>query len=156
MSSVLVVDDEQGMRELLKRWLLAKGHSPLEANSAEEALDVLDETPDIGVVVADVQMPGQGGAWLVAEMQKRFPDVAVILATADSSVPGTVSLQPAVTGYIVKPVTSEKLSAHVTSALAWHAARRAVPKATGRSGDPVNTWLDQKLNRGHGDGDDQS
>jgi len=155
MPSVLLVDDETGMRELLNRWLLADGHHALEARTAEEALDLLGTVPDIAVVVADMQMPGHGGAWLVGEMQKRFPNVAVILATADQSVPGTVSLQPAVNGYIVKPVTSRTLLSHVASGLAWNAARRVAPKDAGQSSDPFNAWLDQKLNKGHGDGGDR-
>ena len=143
MSSVLLVDDELGMRELLKRWLLAKGHHLLEARTAEEALDVLAKLPHVAVVVADMQMPGRGGAWLVGELQNQFPDVAVILATADSERPW--NRQPATGSHRLHRQADhqqEPCSAHLSTALAWNAARQAVPKDAGRPAIPsTRGWI---------------
>jgi DNA-binding NtrC family response regulator len=102
--AVLVVDDEQGLRALLKRWLAVEPYVALEAQNAEEALDVLAQSPEIKLVIADLQMPGNGGAWLVDQMRRRFPTTAVVLATADDQVPGMLSLQPNVVGCLVKPL----------------------------------------------------
>jgi DNA-binding NtrC family response regulator len=107
--AVLVVDDEQGLRALLKRWLAVEPYVALEAQNAEEALDVLAQSPEIKLVIADLQMPGKGGAWLVDQMRQRFPTTAVVLATADDQVPGTLSLQPNVVGYLVKPLNREEV-----------------------------------------------
>ena len=117
MSSILVVDDEPAMREFYRRALSAGGHSPLDARTAEEALDFLAGTPGIQVVIVDLSMPGRGGAWLIEEMRQRFPNVGVILATADEFVPGTLSLQANVISYLVKPVTAKRFLEAIQEAL---------------------------------------
>lgn len=107
--AVLIVDDEPGLRELLARWLSGANYVALKAPSAEEALSVLAQSPEVKVVIADLQMPGHGGAWLVDQMRDRFPSIAVVLATADPHVPGTLSVQPSVSGYLVKPLVRDAL-----------------------------------------------
>lgn len=107
--AVLVVDDEPGLRELLTRWLSGAKYVALKAPSAEEALNVLAKSPEVKVVIADLQMPGHGGAWLVDQMRERFPSIAVVLASADDHVPGTLSLQPSVASYLVKPLGRDAL-----------------------------------------------
>jgi DNA-binding NtrC family response regulator len=153
MSSILVVDDESAMRSLYGRALIGDGHLMIEARTAEEALDFLTLSPDITVVVADLDMPGRGGAWLVEQLRGRFPNVAVILATANETVPGTLSLQPAVVRYLVKPISAEHLRAAVSEALTWHAGRSSPSQSRPAAADPFESWLDRKLTRGHGDGD---
>jgi FixJ family two-component response regulator len=76
--------------------------------------------PDIHVVVADLKMPGNGGAWLVDQLVQRFPRVAIILATVDYAVPGTISLKASVVAYLVKPISGEQLNAAVALGLTWH------------------------------------
>lgn len=147
MSAILVVDDEPAMRQFYRRSLTAGGYLAIDAMTAEQALDFLTMSPDIRVVVADLQMPGRGGAWLVEQIGQRFPQVAVILATADSTVPGSISLQPSVVGYLVKPIGGQQLLAAVSAALDAPA-----PAAADAGGDEVEAWLDKKLNHRHGDG----
>ena len=149
MSAILVVDDESAMRELYGRFLLADGYLPLEARTAAEALDVLARGDDIPVVIADLRMPGDGGEWLIERIRERFPSVAVILATANANVPGSVTLQPSVVNYIVKPMSREHLSSAVKAALATR--ERSRPDASGDH-DPIEAFLDTKLNRNHGNG----
>lgn len=153
MSSILVVDDESAMRSLYARALVADGHLTIEARTAEEALDRLTAAPDIGVVVADLDMPGHGGAWLVEQLSRRFPRVAVILATANASVSGALSLQSAVVRYLVKPVSADQLRTAVTDALAWHLGQSTQAAVAVPGADPIESWLDRKLTRGHGDDD---
>jgi len=150
MSSILVVDDEAGMREFYSRALAAGGYRPLDVRTAEEALDYLSLTPDIELAVVDLNMPGHGGAWLIEQMRQRFPNVAVILATADERVSGTVSLQPSVVSYLVKPISAERLLIAVSDAIA---ARDQVPPVPAQEGaaDPIDAWLDRKLTHRHGD-----
>jgi two-component system, response regulator FlrC len=151
LSSILVVDDEAAMREFYRRALVAGGHRPLEARTAEEALDFLSLSPEIDLAIVDLNMPGRGGAWLIAEMRQRFPNVAVLLATADEQVPGTVSLQPSVAGYLVKPISAERLLDAVRVALANQA--RPAATETGSAGDPFDAWLNRKLTHRRSDDD---
>lgn len=152
MSSILVVDDEAAMRDFYRRALSAGGYRPLDVRTAEEALDYLSLTPDIELAIVDLNMPGHGGAWLIEQMRQRFPHVAVILATADERVPGTVTLQSSVVGYLVKPIAPEHLLTTVGAALA---ARAQAPSGSDRSGtgDPFDAWLDRKLTHRRGDED---
>jgi two-component system response regulator FlrC len=148
MSSILVVDDEPAMREFYRRVITAAGHRAIDVGTAEQGLDFLTLSPDIGVVVADLQMPGHGGAWLVDQVRQRFPNVAVILATADDTVSGAVTLQPSVVRYLVKPISTEQLLAALSAAL-----EEPAPPAKADTGpDAIEAWLDRKLTHPHGDG----
>lgn len=151
MSTILVVDDESAVRELYARALIGNGWLTTGVRTAEEALDFLALMPDTPVVIADLDMPGQGGAWLVEQMRSRYPRVPVILATANESVPGTLSLQAAVIRYLVKPFSATELREAVTAAL----SRQEQIAATGdaaQGADPIEQWLDKKLTHGPGDG----
>jgi CheY-like chemotaxis protein len=154
-TAVLIVDDEPALRELLRRWLAGAGYVTLEAPSAEAALDVLAHSADVRTVVADLQMPGKGGSWLVDQMRLHFPSTAVVLATADDKVPGTLSLQPAVVGYLVKPLNRDQVVNLVRQGVRQSEAfadRARIRAAT----DPIDTFLDRKLTQNRGDGNDPS
>ena len=132
------------MREFVHRSLKPLGHSILEAGTAEEALASLTEATDIAVAVVDLEMPGHGGAWLIDEIQQRWPSVAIVLATVDQAVPGTLSLRSPVVRYIVKPASGEELQEAVSEGLAWHQAHLAARRAEA-GGDPIDAFLDRKL-----------
>lgn len=151
MSTILVVDDESAVRELYARSLIGNGWLTTGVRTAEEALDFLALMPDIPVVIADLDMPGQGGAWLVEQMRSRYPRVAVILATANESVPGTLSLQPAVVSYLIKPFSAPQLRDAVTAALAWQERSSSTADAA-PGADPIEQWLDNKLTHPSGGG----
>ena len=153
VSSILVVDDEAPMREFYRRALVAGGHNPLDVRTAEEALDFLSMTPGIPVAVVDLSMPGRGGVWLIDQIRQRFPSVAVILATADERVPGSVSLQASVVGYLVKPISAQQLLDAVQDALDKpRETSPTIPEQ--RQGDPIEAWLDKKLTHRNGDAKD--
>lgn len=141
MNSVLIVDDESGIRELLKRWLAAEGHDIREAPDAETAVDEMTKVP-ADVVMCDVEMPGHGGLWLAAELGRRFPATAIVLATALDSVPPVTSMQPNIVEYLVKPFARNLVTRAVSRGIQWHAA--ALTRASGPSADVdgVTKWLD--------------
>lgn len=151
MATVLVVDDESAVRDLYGRALIGSGWLTTGVRTAEEALDFLALMPDPPVVIADLNMPGKGGAWLVEQMRGRYPQVPVILATANESVPGTLSLQPSVVRYLVKPFTANQLREAVAEALTWQ-QRQTTADASGPGHDPIEKWLDKKLTHGSGGG----
>jgi DNA-binding NtrC family response regulator len=153
MSSILVVDDEAPMREFYRRALAAGGYNPLDVRTAEEAVDFLGMTPGIPVAVIDLSMPGRGGSWLVEQIRQRFPNVAVILATADDRVSGSLSLQPSVVSYLVKPISAQQLLNAVRDALAGR-AQHTTSTNTDSGGDSIEAWLDSKLTHPHGDAPD--
>jgi DNA-binding NtrC family response regulator len=123
MDSVLVVDDEPDVRDILGNLLSAEGYAIHLAADAEEALGVLASVP-VAVAVCDKFMPGRDGLWLVAQIRKLRPEVAIILATADDSVLPTFTLQPGVIGYFVKPLNLDRVAKAVREAIAWHHSTR--------------------------------
>jgi response regulator RpfG family c-di-GMP phosphodiesterase len=80
-STVTVVDDEPAALDVLVRAARSWRYKCQAATSAEKALQLLEQnlTP---IVVTDLRMPGRGGVWLVREVQRRWPEVAVIVITA--------------------------------------------------------------------------
>ena len=77
---VLIVDDENGARDLMSRWLESGGYSVTTAASAEEALGRLSDQPS-AVALCDIRMPGHDGVWLAERIRQQFPETAVIMAT---------------------------------------------------------------------------
>ena len=138
---VLIVDDEAGIREVLRRWLEPAGFVVSDAQNATDALAIVAEQA-IDIVLADLHMPGPGGLWLVEQVRTQYPKVAVILATADAEVPGSVSLQPGVVGYLVKPFTADSVRSAVANASAWRSAAQA-DSAEKPAVDPIDDWLNR-------------
>jgi CheY-like chemotaxis protein len=102
MKTILVVDDEAGIRVLLRKVLEGLGYCVKEAESAMQALDVL-KTAAVDLALCDVLMPGHDGVWLTDQILARHPGVSVALATGLMEMDPTVTLRPGVVGYIVKP-----------------------------------------------------
>ncbi|HWF84447.1 MAG TPA: HD domain-containing phosphohydrolase [Vicinamibacterales bacterium] len=81
MTSVLIVDDEPAVRDLMARWVSSLGLRPKTAANADEALATLRrEQCDLAVI--DVMLPGHDGLWLASQLQRDHPQTAVVLATA--------------------------------------------------------------------------
>ena len=140
MGSVLIVDDESAIRELLRRWISQEGHDIREATTAEEGLDeVTKAAPD--VVMCDVEMPGHGGLWLAAQLVRRFPTTAIVLATALDSVPPSTSMQPGIVEYLVKPFKKEAVAAAVARGIQWHTAAVARWANSADDNDKIAAWL---------------
>jgi two-component system cell cycle sensor histidine kinase/response regulator CckA len=80
---VLVVDDEQGLRDLVCRALRAEGFSTLEAGHGAEALEVIERAAGpIDLVVTDVVMPGMDGRELGRRLAQRWPDLPILYISA--------------------------------------------------------------------------
>lgn len=112
------MDDEQTIREMLTRILRRENYSVLAAADADAAIEVMTETC-VGVILVDRRMPGRDGDWLIAQVQERFAQTAVILATGEY-VPPRVSLQRGVVGHLSKPFTPDDVRHAVADAVVWH------------------------------------
>lgn len=119
---VLIVDDENGMRDLMTRWLQARGLSVTSASNAEEALGQAETSPP-AVALCDIRMPGHDGLWLAERIRSRFPETAVIMATGVQDVGSAIeSLRHGVVDYLTKPFGRERLQEAVARGLEWHRA----------------------------------
>src|SRR3954470_25075857 len=124
MNSVLVVDDETGVRELLARWLASGGYDVRTAANAEQGLQhVQDRNP--AVARCDIRMPGHDGLWLAHQIRQESPETAVIMATGVQDVGSAVtSLRQGVIDYLTKPFGRDRLRESVSRGLEWHKAAR--------------------------------
>lgn len=103
---ILVVDDDPLICEQFARLYTLSGYTTAVAPSAEKALERL-EAGDIDLLVTDIRMPGLSGVELTQRVQKRWPDVPVIVITGDADVETAVEvLKLGASDYIVKPSTS--------------------------------------------------
>jgi len=101
---ILVVDDEESTRFLLKANLTAEGFQVMAAASGEEALRILGSGSPVELVLSDQLMDGMDGHGLLKEVRNRFPSVAFIMLTAHGSVESAVSAMKAgAEDYIRKP-----------------------------------------------------
>ncbi len=139
MATVLVVDDEASVRAVLAHWITAGGHDVRQAESGETALADMEARP-AAVVFSDIQMPGHDGLWLTAELRKRHPMTAVVLATAVSTVAPRMSMQRGVLAYLVKPFTRASVTVALMLALEWHYTASASPVHT--TPKELQAWLD--------------
>jgi two-component system cell cycle sensor histidine kinase/response regulator CckA len=80
---VLVVDDEQPLRDLVCRTLRAEGYRTLEAGHGAEALELIETAAEpVDLVVTDVVMPGMDGRELGRRVEQRWPNIPILYISA--------------------------------------------------------------------------
>ncbi|MBC5832715.1 sigma-54-dependent transcriptional regulator [Vibrio metschnikovii] len=108
-SKVLIVEDDEGLREALVDTLALAGYEWLEADSAEDALIKLKAHP-VDIVVSDVQMAGMGGLALLRNIKQHWPNVPVLLMTAYANIEDAVAaMKEGAIDYMAKPFAPEVL-----------------------------------------------
>ena len=125
---VLLVDDEARILSALRRVLRREGFEIVTAESAAEALRVMDERC-VDAVVSDQKMPGGSGLELLAEASRRHPRAARMLITGLAQEIPRAELEAAgVCALITKPWDDERLRATLRRALAGGSAEgRGLP-----------------------------
>jgi two-component system phosphoglycerate transport system response regulator PgtA len=105
--TVLVIDDDAIMRELMTDWLLAAGYQVITAKDCDDALEqIRAQRP--GVVVTDMFMPGPCAAALRAEIRQAMPDVAIVAVSghfnSGHGISGNKALAAGADRALAKPV----------------------------------------------------
>jgi putative two-component system response regulator len=114
---ILVVDDEVFIADLLSRWFTREGYQCAAASGGIEALELLDRE-EFHLVVSDITMPGMSGIDLLKTMKSRFPDTAVLMATAISDRETAIlALKLGAYGYSIKPFDRNEMLINVANAL---------------------------------------
>ncbi len=112
MQTILVVDDDPGIRDALALLLEDAGYAVLAAPDGLTALEVVArDRPDL--VVTDLHMPGLDGTGLIARLRSERPDLPVIVLSA-----GIRVSPPVGTPFVAKPFDAEHLLATIASLLA--------------------------------------
>ncbi len=114
--SVLIVEDEELMRGILRQLLEAAGFDVFTADSSEAALDIF-ASGDITITLTDIKMSGQDGLALLDHIKSIDDEAVVIIMTAFSSVDTAVAaLRKGAYDYITKPFVNEDLMQTVKNA----------------------------------------
>lgn len=115
---ILVVDDEQRMRKLIKDFLTAKGYKILEAEDGEKALEVYEKNKNqINLILLDVMMPKLDG-WSVLRQIRQDSKVPIIMLTARGEEQDELfGFELGVDEYISKPFSPKILVARVEALL---------------------------------------
>jgi DNA-binding response OmpR family regulator len=121
MATVLVVDDEPIVREVVVRYLQREGHTTLEADHGDRARELLErETPDI--VVLDVMLPGTDGLELCRWIRARSELPVILLTARGEEADRIVGLELGADDYVTKPFSPRELAVRVRTVL-----RRSTP-----------------------------
>jgi DNA-binding NtrC family response regulator len=108
---VMIVDDEDTIRKLLKGRLEREGHDVAVANGADEAEAAFAAGGEVGVMVTDLKMPGKDGFQLMAWAKERYPQLRVIVITGHGEKDVAVkALRSGASDYLEKPFDLDELS----------------------------------------------
>jgi DNA-binding NtrC family response regulator len=120
--SILVIDDEGGIRESLEVLLSLEGYSIKTASDGEQGLRML-EMESFDLVLLDLALPGQSGLDLLPQIKERQPETPVIMITAYGTVENVVeAIRAGADNFVQKPWDNEKLLADIRSAVARYKA----------------------------------
>lgn len=109
MNSILIIDDEEKLRLLLKRIISLEGFTVLEANNIVSAQKVLEKEP-VDVVLCDVKLPDGNGVDFVRTIRQSYPLLEIILLTAFGNVPdGVQAMRNGAFDYIMKGDDNDKI-----------------------------------------------
>src|SRR3990172_6446429 len=144
MATVLVVEDEPGIADFIRRGLSYKGYSVQVAHSGEEALELAQERlPDL--VILDLMLPGMDGVEVCRRLRAADAVPIVMLTARDAVTDKVAGLEAGADDYITKPFAFEELLARVRAAL-----RRRAPAGEDvlRVGDLVVAPASREVRRG--------
>ncbi len=120
--SVLIIDDEVGIRESLQTLLELEGYDVETAANGEQGIARLGDR-SFDLVLLDLALPDRNGIDLLAEIRAHAPQLSVIMITAYGTVENAVkAMQAGAANFVQKPWDNEKLVADVRAAVARHRA----------------------------------
>lgn len=114
---VLLVEDEESVRNVVGRLLAKLSYHVSTASDAEEALDLFDKGESFDLVVTDIVMPGLSGIEMAQILEKRYPDLRFLFISGYTS--RELGIAPATPPepFLPKPFTMQELSREVEKAL---------------------------------------
>jgi PleD family two-component response regulator len=143
-STILVVDDEPHIAQILKFTLERAGYHVFTAENGQDALDKIKELhPDL--VILDVMMPIMDGYEVCRKMREDFKmnQIPVIMLSAKGELPERVKgLEGGANDYLIKPYSNDELMLRVRNVLEWNTKQK---EANPLTGFPGNTAIEREL-----------
>lgn len=117
-AKILVVDDEENIRKSLKMILEYEGYSFLEAADGEEALDIIEETVGLDLVLLDIKLPGRDGLEVLAELKEKPYRPEVIMISGHGTIKTAVdATKLGAFDFLEKPLHRERVLLCIRNAL---------------------------------------
>ena len=135
--AILVVDDEEPLRNALKKFLTQQQYEVYTAGSGDEALNQL-RRHKIGVMLCDIRMPGTSGVDLVPQAIEIEPDLAILMLTAvNDATSASLCMQRGAMDYLTKPIELADLA---------RAVQRAIKRREALiENHALNRWLKEEV-----------
>ena len=115
-TSILVVDDEQEIADLVEIYLVSDGYKVFKANNAQEGLEILDKE-DIQLCLLDIMMPGMNGLEMCKKIRETNNIPIIMLSAKSTDLDKILGLGTGADDYVVKPFNPLELTARVKSQL---------------------------------------
>lgn len=116
-ATILIIDDEYGIRWALDKALSEEGYTVVKAANGTEGLEAV-ASQNITMVLLDYKMPGLSGLEVLEQLKKTNPDLPVIFMTGHSSIPTALdSLRMGAIAYITKPFHLADMKATINKVL---------------------------------------
>jgi two-component system phosphate regulon response regulator OmpR len=116
-ATILIVDDEPDVREVLEEYFATHGYAVLAADSAGAAKELAARHP-VDLALVDINMPGEDGLSLARHLRERYAYVAIVMLTSAATVVDRiVGLEMGADDYVPKPFDPRELVARVKSVL---------------------------------------
>ncbi len=147
MSTVLVVDDEPIVRDVVARYLERDGYRTLQAASGDQARDMLEREPP-SLVVLDVMLPGVSGLELCRWIRSRSQVPIVMLTALGEEADRIVGLELGADDYLTKPFSPRELAVRVRNLIRRTASPAGVQAQTIAFGDVVVDPIAREARKG--------
>jgi len=116
MHKVLIVDDSKAIREIEKKYLEELGFEVLEAGNGKEALKVLEENPDVKLILLDWHMPVMNGYEFLLKLRANptWSDIKVMMVTRENQQKSIIdAIMAGANEYLMKPFDKEMLKVKI-------------------------------------------
>jgi DNA-binding response OmpR family regulator len=117
MPTVLIVDDDPSIRQIMEAIVRQTGMNPIALASGEEAIQLLRRT-SVDIILLDVQLPGMTGLEVLRHVRENHPDVGVIMVSVVKEIPIAVeAIKLGALDYVTKDFSPTELSTRVSKSL---------------------------------------
>ena len=110
---VLIVDDESGIRDVIKEYCLFENYDVMEAEDGMSALNAVKNNDDIDIIVLDIMMPKMDGYTTLKEIRKLSKVPVIMLSARSEEYNKLLSFELGVDDYVTKPFSPKELIARI-------------------------------------------
>jgi DNA-binding response OmpR family regulator len=115
--NVLIVDDEYGIREIIKEYCENEGYNVLEAENGIIALGILEKT-NVDIIILDIMMPKMDGYTTLAKLRDKYNIPVIMLSARSDEYDKLQGFNLGVDDYVTKPFSPKELIARIKAILA--------------------------------------